>query len=230
MAPSTARKSLRIGVIMEEIQLSDIVGIDIFGNLSHAFYTKAIGFDPSYTTYEPQTLDIEWLYIASTLDPTFATPSLHYVPTVTYDTCPRDLDIVIIGGPWPDHRPASADRFFKEAWAKTRVWMTICTGSMWLASSGVLDGHRCTTNRTTLGPAKGAAPKVDWLDQRWVVDAKPYDGEGEGELWTAGGAGAGIDMIAQYCIKNFGDKFVHTFSLDGLEFRPDSIHGQFYKS
>ncbi len=39
----------------------------------------------------------------------------------------------------------------------------------------------------------------------------------------------GIDMIAQYCIKNFGEKFVDTFSLDGLEFRPDGVHGQFYK-
>lgn len=42
--------------------------------------------------------------------------------------------------------------------------------------------------------------------------------------------GLGIDMIAQYCIKNFGEKFVHTFSLDGLDFCPDRVHGQFYKS
>lgn len=37
-------------------------------------------------------------------------------------------------------------------------------------------------------------------------------------------------MIAQYCIKNFGEKLVDTFSLEGLEFRPDRVHGQFYES
>jgi transcriptional regulator GlxA family with amidase domain len=206
MATSTSRKSLRIGVLMEEIQISDIVGIDIFGNLSYNFYSKVVTIDPGYAVYESQTMDIEFLYIASTLEPTFTTPSMRYVPTVTYDDCPRDLDIVIIGGPFLDHRPPPAERFMKEAWAKTRVWMTTCTGSIWLASSGMLDGHKCTTNRLFLDGAKGLAPKVEWVDQRWVVDDKPYDGEGKGELWTAGGAGAGEEspIVLSHTLEGIG--------------------------
>ena len=62
---------------------------------------------------------------------------------------------------------------------------------MWLASAGVLDGRRCTTNRLLLNHAKQLHPGVDWQDKRWIVDEKPYTGDGKGELWTSGAAGTG---------------------------------------
>ena len=92
----------------------------------------------------------------------------------------------------PSHRPPQADRFIKEAFEQTRVWMTACIGSAWLADAGVLKGRKCTTNRGFLPAVRQMHPDVDWRDQRWVVDEKPYSGSGgKGELWTAGGAGAG---------------------------------------
>lgn len=88
------------------------------------------------------------------------------------------------------------------------------------------------------------------LDQRWVVEEKPFHGEGKGELWTAGGAGAGeshfpvelvmkaamanekyrlgIHMIATYCLENFDKELVNLASLVGLEFRLDGNTSQFY--
>lgn len=68
--------------------------------------------------------------------------------------------------------------------------MTTCIGSLWLASSGVSDGKSATTNRGALPLAKKLYPKVEWMDQRWVVD---------GKYWTAGGAGAGMP----FSTKNF---------------------------
>jgi transcriptional regulator GlxA family with amidase domain len=184
-------KKLRIGVMLEAVQLSDIVGIDILGNLSKEYMSQVKDLPPQYAAFESHAIDMEFFYIATTLDPAFMTPGLHFVPTVTYDTCPRDLDIVITGGPLLSHRPEQADRFMKEAWPKTRVWMTTCIGGLWLASSGVLDGKKCTTNREVLAGARKMHPEVEWLDQRWVVEEKVFEGEGKGELWTAGGAGAG---------------------------------------
>lgn len=125
-------------------------------------------------------------WISSDLNPSMTTSGLKLQPTITYDGCPRDLDILLIGGPLPSHRPEAADRFMREAFAKTKVVMTTCVGSWWLASSGVLDGHKCTVNRGALDICKKMYPKTEWLDQRWVVDKK----EG-GELWTGGGADAG---------------------------------------
>jgi transcriptional regulator GlxA family with amidase domain len=188
---TTAPKKLRIGVMLETVQLSDIMGIDLLGNLSQEYLQSIQSFAPSYGAFVPQAVEMEFFYLATTLEPSRMTPGLKFVPNMTYDDCPRDLDIVVVGGPMFTHRPAPADRFIKEAWPKTRVWLTTCTGSMWLASTGLLDGLKATTNREGMWAAKEMHPDVKWQDQRWVVEEKPFDGEGKGELWTAGGAGAG---------------------------------------
>jgi transcriptional regulator GlxA family with amidase domain len=59
---------------------------------------------------------------------------------------------------------------------------------LWLAKSGVLNGKKATTNRVMLDIAKKMFPKVEWLDQRWVVEEGKFEGA---QLWTAGGAGCG---------------------------------------
>ncbi|KAK3986056.1 class I glutamine amidotransferase-like protein [Cladorrhinum sp. PSN332] len=244
---ASIKKSLRIGVMLEQVQLSDIISIDIFGNLSQAYLSQLKSLDPNslYTVFESQALDIEFFYIAATLEPTITTPptfsgagptgygGFKYLPNTTYDTCPRDLDILLIGGPLPTHRPPQADKFMKEAWLKTRVWMTTCVGSMWVASAGLLQGKKVTTNKAFLDVARGMYPETEWKFQRWVVDEKEYDGpEGEGkggELWTSGGAGTGVDMVGQYCLDNFGWEFVNTMALEGLEFNPGGRGSQFFE-
>ncbi|KAG7115327.1 hypothetical protein HYQ45_016355 [Verticillium longisporum] len=217
MATTTPRKSLRIGVMMEAVQLADITGIDILGNLSRSHYEGGLAIDAEFAKFEQDAVDMTFYYIGSTLEQTGTSPSFMYLPNVTYDTCPRDLDIIIIGGPLPSHRSAPADRFMKEAWLTTRVWLTTCIGSMWLASTGLLDGKKATTNRSLLGAAKQAHPGVDWLDQKWVITDKPYAGpNGKGELWTAGGAAVGTEMIAKYCLQNFNPEYVQYVALHSL--------------
>lgn len=192
MASSTSPKKLLIGVMLEGVQFSDVIGMDMLGTLSQWYMNQVKEVEPErYAAFSHHVIDIEFLYIATTLEPAFITPGLHFVPTVTYDDCPRNLDILLIGGPLPSHRPPQADKFMKEAWTKTRVVLTTCVGGIWLASAGVLNGKKCTTNRGFLDMAKKMYPETEWLDQRWVVDEKPFDGEGKGELWTSGGAGAG---------------------------------------
>lgn len=186
-------KPVRVGIMLEGVQLADIVGIDILGNLSVTHVNKVRSISPLYDAFASLAVPFEFFYIATTLSPAHMSPSLNFVPNVTYDDCPRDLDMVIIGGPFPDHRPPQADRFMKEAWGRTRVWMTTCVGSLWLASSGVLGGKglKVTTNRPGLGMAREMYPGVEWVDKRWVVQEKEFEGEGKGELWTSGGAGCG---------------------------------------
>jgi len=237
MAPQTAGpnppKTLRIGVMLENVQLSDVLGIDIFGNMSKEYIDSLGGFDiPSHIAeLHKKAIDIKFDYLSSTLEPTMVTPGLKIVPTATYDTCPRDYDIVLTGGPLLTHRPAAADRFIREAWPRVRVWLTTCVGSLWIASTGVMDGLDATTNREGLPIAKNLHPNVNWLDQRWVVVDKPYEGEGggKGELWTAGGAGAGIDMIAHYVMQNYGEDFARGLALEPLQFDPAESSGQYYQ-
>lgn len=239
MAPGPALpKKLRIGVMMEEIQAADIMGADVFASLGRlpddmAAYVSTT-LDPAMAEkaakYQDDAVEIEWFYIATTLDPVRFYGSFKWVPNTTYANCPRDLDIVIQGGNLPTCRPAEADRFMKEAFPKTRFWLTTCTGAIWLASSGVLDGKQATTNRAWAAAAKLLHPKVEWVEQRWVVQEKPYEGGGgNSEVWTAAGAVAGFDMIAAFCLEKFNPDFVRDVALASLDYFPEQTPGQFYR-
>lgn len=191
-----AQKPLRIAVMLEAVQFSDILGIDILASLSRGYMDMAEQISPRATVLSHHAIPMEFYYLATTLSPAeFVVPGniFRYLPTHTYDSCPRDLDILLIGGPLLTHRPPSADKFMKEAWGRTKVILTTCTGSLWLASTGLLEGRRCTTNREFLGAAKSLYPDIKWEDRRWVVDEKPFNGDdGKGELWTGGAAGHGM--------------------------------------
>jgi transcriptional regulator GlxA family with amidase domain len=177
--------SLQIGVMLENVQLSDIACIDILGGLTPFMVNASSSLVEDPKAKElllSQSHEVTFHYISSSLEPAPMTPSIKFNPTITYDDCPRDLDILIIGGPLPTHRPPQADIFLREAVPRTKYVLTTCTGSLWLAHSGVLNGKKATTNRTCLALAKKLHPEVEWIDQRWVVD---------GKFWTAGGAYAG---------------------------------------
>jgi transcriptional regulator GlxA family with amidase domain len=206
----------QIGVMMETIQFSDIAGLDILGNLSKDYLNAVADFIPP--EFHEFAIDMVIHYISTDLNPASMTPSMRILPTVTYDDCPRDLDILLIGGPLPSHRPAAADKFLKEAAEKTGTILTTCIGSMWLASAGVLDGKRATTNRGALEWARGLYPNVEWVDERWVSD---------GNIWTSGGAGAGIDMIGEFARSKWDRRFVD-HHISSLDFNPDAV-GKYYK-
>jgi transcriptional regulator GlxA family with amidase domain len=213
-------KPLQIGVMLESIQFTDIIAIDILGAVSKPYIIATQKFGPLPAILLQQARDMDFHYIASSLtEPAFMTPSLQFKPTVTYDTCTRDLDILIVGGPLPDHRPTAANKFLKEAAEKAGVIMSICTGGMWIADSGILDGKKATANREALALVKALHPQVEWKDERWVVD---------GKFWTAGGPGCGIDMAVEFIKQRFGKEVVQ-FALKGLQFGMGNGHGKFYE-
>jgi transcriptional regulator GlxA family with amidase domain len=68
----------------------------------------------------------------------------------------------------------------------SKIVATVCTGSMLLAATGLLDGHRATSNKLIFKQVKRSAPNVEWISSaRWVED---------GKYVTASGVSAGMDM------------------------------------
>ena len=189
----------RIAVLYEAVQVSDVAGIDLFGNASRACMDAIANDTANALTVPPpiasQAIDMEFLYVSSTLEAAYATPDLKITPTHTYDNCPRDVDVVLVGGPFLGHRPEGSLQLFKDIFAgrgkKGVVFMTTCVGAMWAADAGVLKGKRVTTNRMLLSVAGKLHPDVEWVDKRWVVDE--MDG-GKGEIWTSGGAACGESL------------------------------------
>lgn len=180
-----APKPLTVVCFAEMVQVSDIMGIDIIGNLSAEYVKELASWFPQFQQYVAQAPEMKFYFPATTTDkPMRVTPGMYIQANVTYEDCPRDADILLIGGPPPQHRPEESLRYLREAFPKTETVLTTCVGALWLAASGVLAGKKATTNRGALGMAKQMHPETEWLDQRWVVE----DG---GKLWTSGGAGAG---------------------------------------
>lgn len=187
-APNTTKKPLRVGVFFEQVQMLDLAGLDMLGAHTPEILAISIELDHAFKPLLAHATPMEFLYISSSLETSWMTPKTLVQPTHTYENAPRDLDILLIGGPNPATVAPASLEFLKEASLKTKVIMTTCTGAMWLARSGVLDGKKATTNRAMIPRAVALIPQVEWVDQRWVVEKGNFEGA---EIWTAGGAGCG---------------------------------------
>ena len=74
--------------------------------------------------------------------------------------------------------------------------LAVCTGTILLGMSGVLDGRKATTNKLDFKDTVPLAPKVDWVKQaRWVED---------GKFFTSSGVSAGMDMALAVAESLFG--------------------------
>jgi transcriptional regulator GlxA family with amidase domain len=114
--------------------------------------------------------------------------------------CP---DVVIVpGGGWFDRTPdgawAQAERgHIPEALAARHAAGTtvasVCTGALLLASSGILDGRRATTNPGALDDLR-AHGTIEVIEAR-VVD--------DGDILTAGAPACGIDL-ALHLLERYG--------------------------
>ncbi|KAF9439841.1 hypothetical protein P691DRAFT_689521, partial [Macrolepiota fuliginosa MF-IS2] len=81
--------------------------------------------------------------------------------------------------------------------------LTVCTGSLALAQTGLLDGHSVCSNKyvlKVLAEAGSLRKEVKWIgDRRWIVD---------GKIWSAGGITAGLDLAAEFSRIHFDPEIV----------------------
>ncbi|KAF2444749.1 hypothetical protein P171DRAFT_281985 [Karstenula rhodostoma CBS 690.94] len=182
---NSTQKPLRVGVLYENVQLSNLSGLDVLGFQTPEIVAVKVQINPDFEPLLKYTTPMDFLYISS-LNATTITHSMYVEPTHTYGNAPVDLDILLIGGPDSEAVKEESLEYMRQASKNTKMILTTCSDAMWLAKGGVLDGKKATTNRVTLGSAGTKWLKVDWLDQRWVIEDGLFGGA---QSWTAGGAG-----------------------------------------
>ncbi|RDW77776.1 hypothetical protein BP6252_05829 [Coleophoma cylindrospora] len=213
-----AANKLSIGSLCIPYQILDVAGpLDILSscskNLAQPF--EDMGLLPAGTTAAAP--DIEFHHIGETMDPVAGTAGMTIIPTTTIDNCP-ELDYLLIGGPDPatfQLSPAYA-AFLQKHVAAGKGIFTTCTGGLAISASGVLDGRVATTNHSALSLAEKLRPAVKWARVQWVED---------GNIWTAGGAAAGMDMMAHFVREKYGQKILD-LALVALDFEPRDREGK----
>lgn len=157
------------------------------------------------------TNELELSVIAPTLDPvSTALPAtgpsksgpafgVSIVPTHTFATVPKDLDVLIVPGGYGATLPATvalAAEFVKNTYPRLQYLITVCNGATIAAAAGILDGKTATTDNVLWNAITSAAPKVKWVKHaRYVVD---------GNIWTSSGVSAGIDATLAWIKEVFG--------------------------
>lgn len=146
--------------------------------------------------HDPGTVDIK--VVAETMDPV---PSYHGIRTAVdrtfEDGCDYDL-LLIPGG---DSAPLDPMNKAMNDWIigtseRAEYVMAVCTGTVLLATTGLLDGRKATTNKKDYTSTVHHGPNVEWLrEARWVED---------GKFFTSSGVSAGMDMSLAVMAKLFG--------------------------
>ena len=110
----------------------------------------------------------------------------------------RGFDVLLIPGGIGTRKEMANPQFLaqlKRLAEESRIVTTVCTGSLLLAMTGLLDGRPATTAKRVFQLVVGYTPKVKWVAKaRWAED---------GKYFTSSGVSAGMDMtlavIAKLC-------------------------------
>ena len=147
-----------------------------------------------------------------TKDLVYSDTGIGMQPTCTFESCPRDLDILFVPGGFGQNQlmaDAEVLAFLADRGPKAKYVTSVCSGSLLLGAAGLLKGYKATSHwaaRDGLS-AFGAIP----TDARVVVDRNRI---------TGGGVTAGIDFGLVLLAKLRGDDAAKLTQL-AMEYDPE---------
>jgi cyclohexyl-isocyanide hydratase len=133
-------------------------------------------------------------------------------PTCTFETCPRELDILFVPGGFGQQQlmsDAEVLAFLADRGSNSNYITSVCSGSLLLGAAGLLKGYKATSHWATRDALStfGAEP----VEARVVVDRNRI---------TGGGVTAGIDFGLVLLAKLRGDEAAKLTQL-AMEYDPE---------
>ncbi len=132
-------------------------------------------------------------------------------PDYGFDSCP-DLDILVMpggGNVFTEMSDPNVMAFLQGKGAQAKYITSVCTGSLILAESGLLDGYKATTHWASIDQL-AKYPNIEVVDERVAVDRNRISG---------GGITAGIDFALTLISEVVGPEVAQTVQLI-FEYRP----------
>jgi transcriptional regulator GlxA family with amidase domain len=160
-------------VIFDDVEVLDFCGpFEVFSVANH--FTDP----PSFRV----------LTVAEKVEPIVTRGGLGVNPHHTLPDCPRPDILLIPGGQGTRkemHNPTLISWIQKVA-ASAELILSVCTGSLLLATAGLLEGLEATTHHLAIDLLRQTAPKTTVQADRRFVD--------NGRIICSAGIAAGIDM------------------------------------
>jgi transcriptional regulator GlxA family with amidase domain len=139
---------------------------------------------------------------------------LRIVSEQSFTTCPQ-LDYLLIPGGQGTRREVDnleLIAFIQQQAAHCQHLLSVCTGTFLLQVAGLLAGKKATTHWYSLARLR-QFPDITVREQRFVRD---------GNIWTAAGISAGIDMTLAFIAELAGDEVAGKVQL-AAEYYPMSV-------
>lgn len=177
--------------------------IDVFGPLD-ALNMLSAKF-PMNLSIIGKTLDPVSTKLPAKSNPFKSKFSESVVPTHTFSSPPKHLDVLLIPGGLgvtnaTDTKPSDIQEiidYVKVTYPSLQYLITVCTGATIASRAGILDGKNATTNKALWYWAIQQGPEVNWISHaRWVVD---------GNIYTTSGVSAGIDGTFAFIKDIYGE-------------------------
>jgi transcriptional regulator GlxA family with amidase domain len=159
------------------------------------------------------------LIVAESSAPVVCAKGLSINPHVTFEQCPP-LDFLLVPGGngvvAQAQNPACLGFIGGQA-RRCHSVLSVCTGSLLLHHAGLLTGKRATTHWDALGRLRSLGG-VTVVEERLVKD---------GNIWTAAGVSAGIDLMLAFIAEHAGIEVAGKVQF-AAEYYPSTVrYGQF---
>ncbi|KAL1893012.1 hypothetical protein Sste5346_006693 [Sporothrix stenoceras] len=213
---ANANRTLSVGYILfpgfEPLDvfgpLEMIFGMSYYYNMTLATIAETPGPIPARPPLHRMAPDMPPMDLSYMINP-------QVVATHSFETAPK-LDILLVPGgtgnvALEQNNNTKVEDFVRARFPELEYLLSVCTGAITLAKSGVLEGRRATSNKAAWAQTQTHGKNVTWVPSaRWVVD---------GKVWTSSGVAAGMDMAYAFLKELYGDHPLDTY-MNNVEYAP----------
>jgi transcriptional regulator GlxA family with amidase domain len=161
------------------------------------------------------------LMIAQETGPVLCAKGMSINPHVAFSDCPP-LDYLLVPGGEGTRREVDNEKliqFVAQQAVSCRSVLSVCTGSFILHRAGLLTGRRATTHWGSLQRLRDLG-HVEVVEERIVKD---------GNIWTAAGISAGIDLALAFIDSVAGEKTAGQVQFIAEYYPSGKAYGQSHK-
>jgi transcriptional regulator GlxA family with amidase domain len=152
-------------------------------------------------------MDLFRLYtVAETKEPIEASAGMKILPDYTFENAPAPKVIVVPGQSAQEHPSKAMQEWLRKSAKTADVTMSVCTGAILLANTGLLSGKSATTNHNAYKAMAMNFPDVTVKRGARFVD--------EGNIATAGGLSSGIDLALHVVERYYGTEVAKRTAYD----------------